>query len=65
MPHLASLLHEDLRSALGDGGVVLAAQRCVTTSELIAGLKEAHRLIDVNGWPELKKSGVRYEGFCW
>jgi GDP-mannose 6-dehydrogenase len=65
MPHLASLLQEDLNSALGKRGVVVAAQRCASSEDLRAGLTPAHQVIDVNGWLELKEITPNYQGFCW
>lgn len=65
MPHLASLLREDLASALGTQGLVLAAQKCATAVELSKVLTPQHHILDINGWPELQKLGVRYEGLCW
>jgi GDP-mannose 6-dehydrogenase len=65
MPHLASLLHEDLRSALGSQGLIIAAQRCVAISELAEWVTPEHRLLDINGWPELRTLNAPYEGFCW
>lgn len=65
MPHLASLLHEDLAQALGRQGLVVAAQRCATLSELAKVVTPEHRLLDVNGWPELRGLPAKYEGFCW
>jgi GDP-mannose 6-dehydrogenase len=65
MPHLASLLHADLASALGVRGVVIAAQRCASPAELRNHLTPGHHIIDVNGWPDLKGLASRYEGFCW
>jgi len=65
MPHLASLLHEDLRSALGSQGLIIAAQRCVAIAELAEWVTPEHRLLDINGWPELRTLNTPYEGFCW
>src|ERR1043166_2525124 len=65
MPHLASLLHEDLSAALGTEGLILAAQRCVSLTELAKRITPRHQLLDINGWPELCGLGVPYEGFCW
>ena len=35
----------------------------------IFGLRKAitpeHRLLDVNGWPELTRLAAKCEGFCW
>jgi GDP-mannose 6-dehydrogenase len=65
MPHLATLLHEDLPSALGQRGLVLAAQKCITISELAKSITPEHHVLDINGWPELRKLPSKYEGFCW
>lgn len=65
MPHLASLLHADLASALGTRGVVLAAQRCASIADLSRSVTPDHHLIDINGWTELNQLSSRYEGFCW
>ena len=65
MPHLATLLHDDLGTALGKGGLVLAAQKCVTISELAKCVTPQHHVLDINGWPELCKLPSKYEGFCW
>jgi GDP-mannose 6-dehydrogenase len=65
MPHLASLLHEDLARAVGERGLIVAAQRCASIAELAKVIKPEHRLLDVNGWPELTRMSAKCEGFCW
>lgn len=65
MPHLASLLHSDLKTALGRRGLVVAAQKCVDAGALAGHLGKDHAILDVNGWPELARLPVPYEGFCW
>ena len=65
MPRLASLLQADLASALGKGGLVLAAQRCVAMDELARLITADHHVLDINGWPELRSLPATYEGFCW
>jgi GDP-mannose 6-dehydrogenase len=65
MPHLASLLHTELSSALGQRGLILASQKCVSVEDLARLLTTDHQILDVNGWPELKALPARYEGFCW
>jgi GDP-mannose 6-dehydrogenase len=65
IPELASLLHDDLKSALGQRGLVLAAQPCATLAELAAVLTPEHEVLDINGWPELRGLKSKYEGFCW
>jgi len=65
MPHLASLLQNDLASAVGQQGLVIAAQACVPIGELKEVITQRHRVLDVNGWPELKTLPCKYDGFCW
>ena len=65
MPHLASLLHADLGAALGNQGLVLVSQRCVSLAELARGITSRHHLLDINGWPELRGLAGAYEGLCW
>ena len=65
MPHLASLLHGELSSALGEQGLVVAAQKCAPVTELAKWMTPRHHVLDVNGWPELRGLPSTYEGFCW
>lgn len=65
MPHLASYLHADLRQALGQQGLVVAAQRCASLEALRQTITAQHRILDVNGWPELRELPSTYEGLCW
>jgi GDP-mannose 6-dehydrogenase len=65
MPHLASLLHDDLALAAGRQGLIVAAQRCASMADLAKVVTPRHRILDVNGWPELQQLAVKYEGFCW
>ena len=65
MPHLASLLHGDLSSALGQQGLVVVAQKCAPVTELSKWMTPRHHVLDVNGWPELRGLASTYEGFCW
>lgn len=65
MPHLASLLHPDLKGALGSGGLVLVSQKCASLDELRQHLTPQHSLLDINGWKELASLPARYQGFCW
>src|SRR5204863_4096348 len=59
MPHLASLLHDDLVRAVGERGLIVAAQRCASISELAKVITPEHRLLDVNGWPELTRLAAK------
>ncbi|MBK8000931.1 MAG: UDP-glucose/GDP-mannose dehydrogenase family protein [Verrucomicrobia bacterium] len=65
MPHLASLLCPDLKTALGSQGLVVAAQKCAPVADLKQFITAQHHVVDVNGWPELRELPSKYEGFCW
>lgn len=65
MPHLAVLLKKDLRDAVGTQGLLVVAQKCAPLAELRALVSSRHRVLDVNGWPELQSLPAPYEGFCW
>jgi GDP-mannose 6-dehydrogenase len=65
MPHLASLLHDDLALAAGQQGLIVAAQRCASMADLAKVVTSRHCILDVNGWPELRQLAAKYEGFCW
>jgi GDP-mannose 6-dehydrogenase len=65
MPHLAALLKSDLAQAVGTQGLIVAAQPCVSLEQLKQCVTSSHRVIDVNGWPELRELAAHYEGFCW
>jgi GDP-mannose 6-dehydrogenase len=65
MPHLASLLCQDLGQAVGQQGLIVAAQKCAQIDELKHCVTPRHSVLDVNGWPELRQLPSRYIGFCW
>jgi GDP-mannose 6-dehydrogenase len=65
MPHLASQLCPDLKTALGSQGLVVAAQKCAPIADLKQFITTKHHVVDVNGWPELRELAAKYEGFCW
>jgi GDP-mannose 6-dehydrogenase len=65
MPHLASLLKSDLPTAVGQRGLLVAAQQCVAIDELRPLITSAHRILDINGWPALRALPCPYEGLCW
>ena len=58
-------IRADLSAALGDEGLIVAAQRCVSIDDLSRHVTAKHQILDVNGWPELCGLAARYEGFCW
>lgn len=65
MPHLATLLQNDLAAAVGQRGLVMISQKCAPFADLKKVITPAHHVLDVNGWPELRQLPARYEGFCW
>jgi GDP-mannose 6-dehydrogenase len=65
MPHLASLLHADLKGALGQEGLIVAAQPCASLADLKKLVTPKHQVLDVNSWPELRQLPCQYDGFCW
>jgi len=65
MPHLASLLHTDLATAIGQRGLIVAAQKCAPLADLKKLVTANHHVLDVNGWADLKELPAKYEGFCW
>ena len=65
MPHLAHLLQPDLRSAIGSRGLLVVSQKCVAFDDLAAHVTPRHRILDINGWPELRQLPASYQGLCW
>lgn len=65
MPHLATLLCPDLKTALGTQGLVVAAQKCAPVTDLKQFITLKHHVLDVNGWQDLRALPCKYEGFCW
>jgi GDP-mannose 6-dehydrogenase len=65
MPHLASVLCADLKAAVGQEGLLLAAQKCASLDELKTCVTARHHLLDINGWNELRELPATYEGLCW
>ena len=65
LPGFAGLLCSSLADAMGRHGLIVAAQKCVTIDELRPHVTSQHRVLDINGWPELKTLPATYDGFCW
>lgn len=65
MPHLASVFCSDLAAAIGQQGLIVAAQKCAGIPELSRLVTQKHAILDLNGWPELKGLAAKYEGLCW
>jgi GDP-mannose 6-dehydrogenase len=65
LPNLASVLTTDLAEAMENSDVIVASKACVSLETLRPLILQRHRVIDVNGWPELATLTPNYEGFCW
>jgi GDP-mannose 6-dehydrogenase len=65
LPHLAHVLCDSAAQAIGSAGLIVAAQRVATIEELRPLITSRHRVLDVNGWPELRQLPCPYEGICW
>jgi GDP-mannose 6-dehydrogenase len=64
LPSLGDLMKPTLSEALGERGIILASNRCVSVELLQSHVTPEHRLIDVSGWPELATI-PNSEGICW
>ncbi len=65
MPHLASLLKENVTEVIEGSDIIVASQKCCPVEDLKSLAREGQWLIDVNGWRELKDLAWAYEGLCW
>lgn len=65
MPHLASLLRDDVRAVVRESDVIVASQRCAPLAEIREAARPGQSLVDVNGWRELSDLPWTYEGLCW
>jgi GDP-mannose 6-dehydrogenase len=65
MPHLESLLKQDVSEVIGDAELIIASQKCAPLETLAALVRPGQQVIDVNGWRELKTLPWSYEGLCW
>ncbi len=65
MPHLASLLHPDLPTAIGTKGLLIVSQKCAPLADLARVTTPDHQILDINGWPELRQLPASYQGLCW
>ncbi len=65
LPHLTSLLKDDLGTALREKDTIVVFNRCAGLSELAENLSHRHRIIDVASWPELADLSASYTGICW
>jgi GDP-mannose 6-dehydrogenase len=65
LPIFGRMLRPDLAGALGSAGLIVAAQRCAPVEELARHVTADHRILDINGWPELQRLQAPYEGLSW
>ncbi|MBV6500834.1 MAG: GDP-mannose 6-dehydrogenase [Prosthecobacter sp.] len=65
MPHLESLLKQDVSEVIGDAELIIASQKCAPLETLATLARPGQQVIDVNGWRELKTLPWSYEGLCW
>lgn len=65
MPHLESLLKQDVAEVIEHAELVIASQKCAPLETLAALVKPEQQVIDVNGWRDLKTLPWAYEGLCW
>jgi len=48
-----------LKNALGEQGVVIAAQKCAPIDQLAALLTQKHQVLTSTAWPELRSLPVK------
>jgi GDP-mannose 6-dehydrogenase len=65
LPNLASLMKDDLASAIRDHDTIIVFNRCTELAELQKHLTPRHHIIDVTSWPELGTLPGTYTGICW
>lgn len=65
LPNIASLMKDDLESAVREHDTIIVFNRCAELTELEKHLEPRHRIIDVTRWPELAALPGNYTGICW
>jgi GDP-mannose 6-dehydrogenase len=65
MPHLESLLKQEVSEVIEHADLVIASQKCAPMEVLKPLVRPNQQVIDVNGWRELKSLPWGYEGLCW
>ncbi len=65
MPHLESLLKQEVSEVIEHADLVVASQKCASLEVLKQLVRPNQQVIDVNGWRELKSLPWVYEGLCW
>ena len=65
IPHIASLLTEDLREAVAHAEVVVVGNNAVEFETLPQLLRKGQRVVDLFGMPALAAAAATYEGVAW
>jgi len=67
IPHIGSLLSENLSDVLNDAAVVVIATRGLNPDELRRGLRPDHIVIDLVNLERRSRPATSgdYEGICW
>lgn len=65
IPHLASLMTEDLEAAVGHGDVLLIGNNSPEFADIGARLRPEQHVIDLFGIPALEALGAQYRGIAW
>lgn len=66
IPHLDKLLHETPDAALARAEIVVVGHADAETRQRIIALAKGARVVDLNGYADLRAAGfAQYEGICW
>ena len=66
IPHIGSLLENDLAKILGDAEVVVVGTRGISRDQLQPYLRPDHVVLDlVNLEKDRRPASAKYEGICW
>lgn len=66
IPHIGSLLENDLTTILGDAEVVIVGTRGISRDQLQPHLRPDHVVLDlVNLETDRRPAAANYEGICW
>ncbi|MDY0747246.1 nucleotide sugar dehydrogenase [Paucibacter sp. R3-3] len=66
IPHLDRLLHEEPDAALARAEIVVVGHADAEARQRIIALSKGARVIDLNGYADLRDAGfAQYEGICW
>lgn len=66
IPHLDKLLHETPDAVLARAEIVVVGHADAETRQRIIALAKGARVVDLNGYADLRGAGfAQYEGICW